>query len=191
MKLPKFLAWVDLEATGARPQEDHILEIGMVVTTSESPYEEIFSHQGVCVPQDPDWLEKLPPQVERMHTLNGLLDAVLASTKTVRELELEVINLLYQYGRPHDFMLAGSGCSHYDRPLIKAQMPGFDKWLQHPSLDIGTIRRALRFANREDLVGFGLTFSGADKPHRGLDDIRDHLNEWRHYSAILQDIERL
>ena len=191
MRHVKYLVWVDLETTGLDPDHHDIIEVGLVLTTASSPFDEIWSLSSCAMPPDLDWESRMGLQVERMHSQNGLLEEVHDHGRSIRDIELEIINALHVVGRPHEFMLAGSGVSHFDRRFIKTQMGGMDKWLQHPSLDVGTIRRALKFSGREDLDGFGMTFNGADKPHRGLADVRDHLNEWRHYAVVFEEIERL
>ena len=125
----------------------------------------------------------MPEAVVEMHTKNGLFADIEAGLGLPCEVvEGEIIDLLSTFGRKHDFIIAGSGVGHYDKPkVVEEAMPKLDKWLQYPTLDIGVIRRALGFVGRSDLQRAGLTFSGdprADKPHRGIDDIKDHHAEW-------------
>jgi len=188
MALPRFFAWCDLECTGLDENLDPILEIGLVLTEVGVDCREVDCLTAVTMPKDPDWKDRMDEYVLRMHTLNGLIGDVERVGRPIREVESEILTMLMKWGRPHNFMLAGSGVSHYDRRFIKRQMPGFDKWLQHPSFDVGTFRRGLTFCGRKDLDSFGQTFDGNDKPHRGMADVRDHLNEWRQYASILQSL---
>lgn len=191
MAQAKFYFWCDLETTGLDQVNDPIIEIGVVVTEIAPPCIELASFTANIRPShNDDWKLRMDDHVLEMHTINGLLDDIDSDSMGLREAEIEIINLLSTFGRPHNFMLAGSGVSHFDRRFIGSQMTGLDKWLQYPSLDVGTVRRGFTFCGRKDLTSFGETFKGGDKPHRALADIRDHLNEWRNYAAIIQSIER-
>lgn len=191
MSQARFFAWVDLETTGLDEIENPIIEIGLVITEIAPPCRELDSFEAVILPADPEWEMTLNDQVHRMHTVNGLLEDVHAKGRSIRDVEHEILALLMKYGRPHNYMLAGSGVGHFDRRFIKAQMPGFDKWLQHPAMDVGVIRRMLKFCGRADLDAFGQTLDGAaDKPHRGLPDVRDHINEYRQYASIIESLPK-
>lgn len=189
MPEPLFFAWIDLEATGSDKKNDLILEIGFVLTRIAYPCEELASYEAVIMPDDPHWMDRLHPDVERMHRASGLLEDVWDHGRDLRECESEMISLLMKFGKPHYFMAAGSAMSHYDRPMIANGMPRLEKWFQPPSHDVGTIRRGFKFSGRRDLECFGQTFSG-EKPHRGPADIRDHLNEWRQYASMFAEIPK-
>lgn len=191
MAQAKFYFWCDLETTGLDQVHDPIIEIGVVITEIAPPCVELASYTVNVLPSPNDeWKDRMDSYVLEMHTINGLLSDIESDSKPLREAEIEIINLLSTFGRPHNFMLAGSGVSHFDRRFIASQMPGLDRWIQYPCLDVGTVRRGLSFCGRKDLTSFGETFEGGDKPHRALADVRDHLNEWRNYAAIIQQIER-
>lgn len=190
MAQARFLCWVDLEATGQDEYLDPILEVGLVITELCFPFKELASYEAVSYPEEAGWIERMNGVVADMHESNGLVDDVQARGRPLEAIENEILALLMAHGRPHEFIIAGSGVGHYDRRFIKAQMPKFDKWLQHPALDVGSVRRLLRFSKRSDLEAFGLTFEGEDKPHRGLADVRDHLNELREYASLIQSIPK-
>lgn len=192
----KYLLWIDLETTGTDDEADPILEVGLIVTGAKPPFEELAEHSWVINPADGaangSWRGRMDDYVREMHTKNGLLNEVEDPeiAVTMARAQAEVTNLLSTVGRKHNFMLAGSGVGHFDRRFIRRQMPEVEKWLQYPNLDIGVLRRAFRFAGRNDLTAFGTTLApgATDKPHRGLDDVRDHLAEWRIYSGIFNAI---
>lgn len=193
MARAKYLLWIDLETTGVDHNEDPIIEVGMIVTEASPPFADLFEGSWVINPALAglsSWRGRMGDYVKQMHATNGLLDDVenpdIAVALSVAE--EQIINALDSIGRPHNFMLAGSGVGHFDRRFIETQMPFLAKWLQYPNLDIGVIRRALSFAKRDDLTEFGTTFEGEDKPHRGLDDVRDHLAEFRLYAQIFASI---
>ena len=186
----KYLFWCDLEMTGKSEDDDFIMEIAVLLTTVEAPYTEITRYVRCIKPEDPCWQDRMDSIVVDMHTENGLIDDIETEGISLRQAEQELVNLLAVHGRPHSFQLAGSAVSHSEHKFLKAHMPGLTKWLQHPSFDIGHIRRALKYAGRPDLIAYGHTFREGASNHRGLDDISDHINEWRHYASIFESIER-
>lgn len=182
------LFWIDLEATGSN-DDDPILEVGAVITAENAPWNELDSYAAVCRPSDDGWRERMDDVVREMHTTNGLIDDVSAATKTLEDVEDDLIEMLGRHGRKHSYTIAGSGVGHYDRRLIRAQMPRLDKWLRYPCFDIGNVRRLMKFAGRPELARPGLTLQpGQSKVHRGLDDIRDHIAEAAFYAECVQNV---
>jgi len=185
---PKYFAWIDLETTGIDDRLDPILEIGLIITRTTPPFKTVVAYEAVVAPEG-NWRDRMDDFVLDMHTGNNLLNDIESHGRLLADVEQEVISLLKEHGRPHNYMLAGSGVSHFDRRFIASQMPGLEKWLQYPNMDVGILRRALKFSGRRDLDAFGQTFAiSTDKPHRGLDDVADHLNEWRVYAEIFAAI---
>lgn len=194
MAKAKYLAWVDLETTGVDEFADPILEVGLIITSAEPPFDELGTYEAVIDPNPtrfPGWRDRMNDYVTKMHTTNGLLADIASHTaKAPERVQQEMILALASVGREHNFMLAGSGVGHFDRRFLHAQMPEFEGWLQYPNLDVGVIRRAFAFAGRSDLDAFGQTFETKnDKPHRGLADVRDHLNEFRAYATMFANIQ--
>ena len=189
MAKAKYLAWIDLESSGLGEYSHPILEVGMILTKADAPFEELDSYEAVVLPDETkfsSWRSEMNTTVTRMHTKNGLLSDLRQDlAKPIEQVQAEMIAVIAPVGRPHSFMLAGSGVGHFDRKFIDAQLPEFSKWLQYPCLDVGVWRRGIEFAGRSDLVAFGETFTTQGKPHRGLADVRDHLNEWRSYATLI------
>jgi len=188
----KFLLWVDLETTGTDENRDPILEIGAVVTNTNYPFGEVAAFESVVDPGTVTWQARLGDYVREMHTKNGLLDDIAAGKGCdIQNAEATIIQLLRQLGQPHQFMLAGSGVGHFDRRFIATQMPKLDGWLSYPNADVGAVRRFVTFAGRGDLVSAGTTYEGdafKDKPHRGMDDVRDHIAEARVYCEMFRSL---
>ncbi len=192
MAKSKNLCWIDLETTGLDPNLDPILEVGMIVTVAAPPFVEIATYETAVIPnatRHPNWRASMNGYVTRMHTQNGLLaDVDSPSAKPIGQVEQEMIAVLKSIWKGN-FMLSGSGVGHFDYWFLKAQMPEFTKMLQYSTLDVGVMRRAFSYSGRSDLDSFGKTFaSKGDKPHRGLADVSDHLNEFRAYAKMFEQI---
>jgi oligoribonuclease (3'-5' exoribonuclease) len=190
---PKYLLWIDLETTGTDHELDPILEIGAIITESDHPFDEVAEFERVIDPGTLEWKARLDDFVLNMHTENGLLNDI-KTTKAVspERAEADLCVLLAGYAKEHQFLLAGSGVSHFDRRFIATQMPKVHAFLQYPNLDVGISRRDRERAGRGDLIASGLTYTGSEhfdgKPHRGLADARDHLVEYRAYAEQLRSL---
>jgi oligoribonuclease (3'-5' exoribonuclease) len=174
---PTWLVWLDLETTGSDENADPILEMGLVIT--DEALNEVGAVSWV-VAGDPEVLrERAAPVVQDMHDANGLWRE-LSEGVAQEWVEDAAITLLRQFGRRHDFVLAGSGVSHFDRRFLAVQMPILTKWFRYYSIDVGVLRRSLELIGRTDAL-----LPPQDKAHRALADARYHLEEMRHIKSVL------
>lgn len=181
-KDPKFFAVIDLETTGTEERVDPILEVGMLLTGPK--FQLLGGYTWTVLPDTNRFiLRRLlgNPTVYDMHRNSGLLDAVVYRGVPIGQAESEAIRVLESFGKPHEFMLAGSGVGHFDRRFLRAQMPDLEAWFQYPVMDVGVLRRFLQFSGRSDLV----PAYNSEKPHRALEDARLHLQELQHYREAL------
>lgn len=184
----KFLAWIDLEATGGDERRDPILEVGLIITDRSLDDLRSLSltiNPEYSGPRYGGWKERLEeePVVKEMHTSNGLLRD-LTYGMSLAEAQASIIETFTHFGAAGEFMLAGSGVSWYDRRFLKEQMPRMEAWLMRSMLDVGVLRRFTRdVVARPDLVHPAPTKTR--KAHRALSDIQHHLSEARHYRSVL------
>lgn len=181
------LLWCDLETAGLDESTDSILEVAVVVTrpdlTELESYESAIwpGHWGSMTAE----LPFIEPEVVRMHTDSGLLDACALSGVPLHEAEGRICSILGDLGVPPEFVLAGSGVSHFDRRFINRQMPGLASWLRYYPIDVGVLRRTLELFGHGDLIG-----SAPLKPHRAMADIRLHIEEFRNIKDSLDELIR-
>ena len=180
MNPPDNILWVDLECTGSNVDQDEIIEIACILTDPE--LNELRRFTSVVKP-GPLALGRMlqNPVVREMHTVNGLIDDVLAADDTMRPhlVANRVLDKVWGVIRMESMMvLGGSGVGHYDKKFIDKYMPLLSKRLRYYVLDVGVIRRAHRL-----WVGDPVDFTTA-KTHRALDDIECHLQEARHYRDL-------
>lgn len=176
------LAWIDLETTGTDESCDPIIEFAMVITEGHAPFEQLDATASIVEPPESGW--SMGPAVVKMHATNGLLrDCFGSKARSLAEVESTSIEVLAEHGKPHDFVLAGSGVGHFDRRFIAAQMPKLDRWFRYYAMDVGVLRRALWSFGMEDVVSVRVA---GEKTHRALEDINDHIDEMRHYATVLQ-----
>lgn len=184
-----FLAWIDLETTGVDANADPILEIGLVVTKASAPFEQLASRSIIIRPPGDSWTHRFNPVVLEMHVRNGLLADVFDGGASMAEAVEDLCDVFDGIGKPHDFVLAGSGVAHFDRRFIDAQMPALSKWLRYYTVDVGVLRRSLVAIGLGSVVDEAAAVAGASfgdtKPHRGFADIVLHLDEMRFYAERL------
>lgn len=172
------IAWVDLETSGSDETSGHVLEIGCVVTNPDLVALDEF--YKVVNPGE-GWQDDLSDFVRDMHDRSGLLDAV-GSGVSLTEADESFAAFLDRYIVDGRIILAGSGVGHFDSRWIRAHLRLSAKRLTYFVYDVGVVRRFLR------TVDEGLLRPAPDKAHRGLDDARDHLDEWKFYRDVLGEM---
>ena len=75
------LAWMDLEMTGLEPGRHVIVEIATLIT--DDNLELIAEGPDLVIHQGPEALAEMDDFVTSMHTRNGLLEQINASTVTL------------------------------------------------------------------------------------------------------------
>lgn len=185
------MLWTDLETTGTKEELDCIIEIGAILTDFE--FNPIGDEFTIVVDPDEFALGRMmkTPAVLNMHMKNGLLQDILDGAGTsIENAQKEMlrwmdntINSKTRKGpvNKFKFMLAGSGVGHFDKRFIKEELPQVNKLLTFPILDVGMVRRFLRFSGVEPSQQ-----PNDQKNHRALDDIRLHLEEARMYRELFR-----
>ena len=183
------LLWLDLETTGEmNPRDGEILEVGVVLTSLDLL---VLESRGFVLGLTVAGEGQLDqhPMVREMHTANGLLQESRESLLSLPEVSDRIVEMLVSHRiRPRRTLLAGSGISHFDRAFIQAQMPRVEAWLAYPNLDIGVLRRCLKYLGDPSLVAPAPASYGDGKAHRALADAVGHLGEARGYRALLQGV---
>lgn len=190
------MAWVDLETTGIpEPNPEtlsmdfsrvHILEVAVLITDLDG--DPLAGHHGVVrMTREAADVLKTNDYVRQMHTDNGLIRDSIKSedAMTLEELD-EEISKTFQEGtsfEPGEFIIAGSGVSRFDHPLIDIRMPKLARWLHYAEIDIGSLRRSSTMFNHGQPVVNPVPESSRDgvKTHRAWDDVQAHLKEGLRY----------
>lgn len=186
MPRAEHLLWIDLETTGVDEKLDPIIEVGAILTNMELV--ELSTYSTILVLPERGWKRLQENEyVLNMHTENGLLEDIKtypnSELPTTYKIEREILNWLESEGvSSHKVMLAGSGVSHFDRRFLKVQMPKLEQFLAYPNLDIGVMRR---FAS--EICGVEVPAFNEGKTHRGLKDVRCHLQEAEWFRGLLVD----
>jgi len=167
------LVWIDLEMTGLDPEKEKIIEMATIVTDSELNL--VAEGPVIAIHQPDGLLEAMDEWCTRTHGESGLTQRVKSSQSSERDAELETIEFLKQYVAPGKSPLCGNSIGQDRRFLVK-YMPELEAFFHYRNLDVSTIKELAR-RWRPDVLA-GVQKKGT---HLALDDIRDSINELRHY----------
>jgi oligoribonuclease len=166
------LVWVDMEMTGLDPQRDQILEIATLVTDSELNI--LAEGPNLAIFQPEDVLQGMDEWNQTHHGKSGLIDRVRASTETLRTAEEKTLAFLAAYCKPKASPLCGNSVWQ-DRRFIDKYMPAFNSFCHYRIIDVSSIKElTLRWYPK-------LPPMKKAESHQALADIRESLEELRHY----------
>lgn len=173
------LAWMDLEMTGLDPARHTIVEIATLLTDDD--LEVIAEGPDLVVHATQAQLAEMDEFVSGMHTRSGLLDRITASTLTLEEAGRQTLAFLREHiPEARSVPLCGNSIGT-DRRFLATQLPEIEEFLHYRSVDVSTVKELARRWHPE-------VFAAAPKKaagHRALDDIRESLDELRHYRRAL------
>ena len=169
------IVWVDLEMTGLDPSRHVIVEVAALVTDAELNI--IDDGVDLVVHATDAELAEMDDFVTEMHSSNGLLDDIKASTTSIRDAEDAVLELVAKHCDPaHPAPLAGTSIAT-DRAFIRAQMPRLDDALHYRMIDVSTVKELSRrwfpkaYYNQPE----------KGMAHRALADIVESIRELDYY----------
>lgn len=169
------ILWVDLEMTGLDPSRHVIVEVAALVTDAELNI--IDDGVDLVVHATDAELAEMDDFVTEMHSSNGLLDDIKASTVSIEEAEDAVLELVAKHCDPaHPAPLAGNSIAT-DRAFIRAQMPRLDDALHYRMIDVSTVKELSRrwfpkaYYNQPE----------KGMAHRALADIVESIRELDYY----------
>jgi len=167
------LVWIDLEMTGLDPEQERIIEMATLITDSELNL--IAEGPVLAVYQSDTLMGAMDEWCTRTHGESGLTQRVKASRISEAEGEQQTLAFLREHLEPGDSPLCGNSIGQDRRFLVK-YMPQLEEFFHYRNLDVSTIKELAR-RWRPDVLD-GVKKQGH---HLALDDIRDSINELRHY----------
>ncbi len=168
-----YLVWIDLEMTGLDPEKERIIEIATIVTDSD--LNTIEEGPVIAVHQSDKLLGDMDEWCTRTHGESGLTKRVKASKFSEIDAEQKTLEFLQRYLEPCQSPLCGNSIGQDRRFLVK-YMPELEAFFHYRNLDVSTIKELARRWRPDVLEGVEKKGS-----HLALDDIRDSINELRHY----------
>ena len=169
------LIWVDLEMTGLDPEMDTVIEIATIVTDPQ--LNTLAEGPVIAIHIEEVRLQAMDAWNTEHHTASGLVNRIRASDYTLERASEETIEFLESWidsGRSP--MCGNSICQ--DRRFMVRYMPTLEAFFHYRNIDVSTIKElAARW--RPD-VAAGVVKRNS---HRALDDIKESIEELKHYRA--------
>jgi oligoribonuclease len=167
------LIWIDLEMTGLLPDSDVIIEIATIVTDAELNI--LAEGPVMAIHQTEATMKAMDEWNTRQHGGSGLTARVLASEVSTAQAEQATIEFLQQWVPAGKSPICGNSICQ-DRRFLARLMPQLEAYFHYRNLDVSTLKELARRWKPEALEGVKKTSA-----HLALDDIKDSIEELRHY----------
>lgn len=167
------LIWIDLEMTGLDPEKDVIIEIATIVTDGHLNL--IAEGPVLAVYQSDEIMNGMDEWCTRTHGQSGLTERVRNSKISVADAEQQTLAFLREHVDAGVSPMCGNSICQ-DRRFLAPYMPELEAYFHYRNLDVSTIKELARRWHPEVLKGFG-----KKAVHLALDDIRESIDELKHY----------
>jgi len=170
------IVWIDLEMTGLYPEVDEIIEAACLVTDKNLNI--IAESPNLILHQDASVFERMDDWNKKQHTKSGLWKEVVASDLSVQQAEQKILDFLKEITEQGAY-LAGNSIWQ-DRRFIRRYMPNLDKYLHYRMIDVTSIKIVSNHWHPK------VTYRKKES-HRALDDIKESIEELKHYKKEVFD----
>ncbi len=172
----EYLVWVDLEMTGLDPKKCTILEIGSIVTDNELNI--IEEGPTIAIHHSDKVLNGMEPWSKFHHRKSGLTEACKKSKIRLKKAEDLTLGFIQKYCKKNTSPLCGNTIWQDRRFLVK-YMPKLEQYLHYRIIDVSSIKElADRWYDKKHKMP-----RDKKQTHRVLDDVRESIDELRHYRA--------
>jgi len=174
------LVWVDMEMTGLIPEVHRVIEIATIVT--DSNLNVLAEGPVIAIHQAPEALEAMDEWNTRTHTNSGLVARVASSAITEQMATEETLAFLREWVRDGKSPMCGNSICQ-DRRFMARHMPELEKFFHYRNLDVSTLKILMQ-RWRPDLPE-----APKQGAHQALADIRESIEELRHYRTHFLRVE--
>lgn len=167
------LIWIDMEMSGLSPEQDHILEVALVIT---GPQLDVVAEGPVFVlSQQDSVLEGMDHWNKSTHAKSGLVERVRLSQMVEADVEARAIAFLQEHVPPGISPMCGNSICQ-DRRFLARWMPSLEAYFHYRNLDVSTLKELAKRWKPEILVSLTKQCK-----HEALADIYDSISEMKHY----------
>lgn len=174
------LVWVDMEMTGLIPEVHRVIEIATIVT--DSNLNVLAEGPVIAIHQAPEALEAMDEWNTRTHTNSGLVARVASSAITEQMATEETLVFLREWVSEGKSPMCGNSICQ-DRRFMARHMPELEKFFHYRNLDVSTLKILMQ-RWRPDLPE-----APKQGAHQALADIRESIEELRHYRTHFLRVE--
>ena len=174
------LIWVDMEMTGLVPETHRVIEIATIVTDTNLAV--LAEGPVIAIHQEPAELEAMDEWNTRTHTRSGLVDRVRSSTLTEQGATEATLDFLRQWVPEGKSPMCGNSICQ-DRRFMARHMPELERFFHYRNLDVSTLKILMQ-RWRPDLPE-----APKQGAHQALEDIRESIEELRHYRTHFLRVE--
>lgn len=167
------LIWIDLEMTGLDTDHDQILEIATIVTDAQLNV--IAEGPELAIAHSLDTLEAMDDWNRSQHTRSGLWRRSIEDGVGLAEAQARTLEFLARWVDAGRSPMCGNSICQ-DRRFLHRQMPQLERHFHYRNLDVSTIKELARRWAPQVLAGFS-----KHSAHTALSDVRDSIDELRHY----------
>ncbi|XP_073955236.1 probable oligoribonuclease isoform X1 [Choristoneura fumiferana] len=179
----KRIVWVDLEMTGLNIENDHIMEIGCLITDADLNV--VATGPNLIIHQPDSILDKMGTWCMAQHGESGLTEASRKSKLSVQDAERQILEFVSIHV-PEKRCPLGGNSVYVDRLFLNKYMPRFNNYLHYRIIDVSTIKELARRWYQKD-------YSGIPQKkfrHRSIDDILESVEELKYYKKhIFKSLE--
>lgn len=167
------LVWMDLEMTGLDPEKDRILEMAVLVTDSELNI--VAEGPVLAIHQEESLLSQMDEWNTKHHNESGLIQRVRESHINEEKAQEQMLAFIKKYVLPKQSPLCGNSI-YQDRRFLSRYMLELESYLHYRNIDVSTVKELARRWAPAVYSGFKKT-----SKHLALDDIKESIDELRHY----------
>jgi oligoribonuclease len=174
------LIWIDLEMTGLDTGADSILEIATVVTDSQLNV--LAEGPELAIAHPLAALEAMDEWNRNQHRRSGLWQRVLDSDVGLGQAEARTVAFLQEWVPAKASPMCGNSICQ-DRRFLHRLMPRLEQYFHYRNLDVSTLKELARRWAPDVLAAVH-----KQSAHTALSDVRDSIEELRHYRRHLSKL---
>ena len=167
------LIWIDMEMTGLYPDDNHIIEVALVVTDGDLNI--VAESPALAVHQSDAILDAMDDWNKNTHGKSGLIDRVKASVLGEAEVEARMIAFLEPLVPAGKSPMCGNSICQ-DRRFLARHMPKLESYFHYRNLDVSTVKELVKRWKPE--IASGVVKEGK---HTALADIHESISELKYY----------
>jgi len=174
------LVWIDLEMTGLDTDNDSIIEIATIVTDIQ--LNELAVGPEIAIHHDEAVLKAMDNWNTRHHQESGLWQRVVESQVSMARAEADTVEFLQQWSSKGASPICGNSICQ-DRRFLHRQMPDLCTFFHYRNLDVSSLKELCTRWSPHLLEGFV-----KENRHTALSDIRESIQELRHYRSFMGEL---